>query len=85
MTLLAFDARAEDRVVPVECPPRAALDAAREALAAGDREGALRHMRRANEILASCQRRLPKTEPIDEAPPERALAQAVAQLGTPGG
>jgi hypothetical protein len=79
IVFLATSASAEELAPSPECPPRAALEAAKSALAAGDREGALREMRRAKEILAACEGRARDVdqEQGDEEPPERMFARGV--------
>jgi hypothetical protein len=86
LVLFALAAGAEERALPAECPPRAVLDAARSALAAGDRERAVRYMQRAKQILAACEERLPQRDPADGAVEEHALAKAdPGSEGSPSG
>jgi hypothetical protein len=75
LMLFAIGARGDDGAAPAECPPRAVLDAAKSALAAGDRERALHYMRRAKELLRACEERLPAIDPRYEPPQEQALAR----------
>ena len=56
------------------CGHTAQLQAAKRALAEGDREGALRYLERARELVAACQRET--VEPTGERSSATALAQS---------
>lgn len=58
------------------CDHTRELEAAKRALATGDREGALEHLLRADEILAACQQDPPSAGPGTE-PEERMLARCL--------
>jgi len=58
---------------PATCGHTGELQAAKRALAEGDREGALQHLQRARELVAACQRE--SVEPTGEQSSATALAQ----------
>lgn len=59
------------------CSQAMELEAAKHALAEGDRRGAIRHLRRAQALLAACERNAVNPEPEWEStPPPRGFAKA---------
>jgi len=69
-------ADAGDRPSERSCDHTRELEAAKSALASGDREGALEHLLRADEILAACQQDPPRAGPGTQ-PEERMLARCL--------
>jgi len=70
----------DQRTASPACGHTAELEEAKRALADGNREGALRHLRRAQTLVAACQRNSVEPE-ADSTTPAKAFAKASAPRG----